>query len=71
VVYFSVFFIMEIIYRWRIRFDCEFIEPQDIMTLDEFKERVELGEKLVLLDDLVLDVKRYSYYHPGGFFALE
>jgi cytochrome b involved in lipid metabolism len=29
------------------------------------------GEKLVILDDLVLDVGQYIWNHPGGKFLLE
>jgi cytochrome b involved in lipid metabolism len=41
------------------------------MTHDEFKARVEKGEKLVILDNLVLDVKGYSNHHPGGKFLID
>ena len=36
------------------------------MTITEFKNLVKKGRKLVILDDLVLDVSTYLYNHPGG-----
>ena len=41
------------------------------MTEEEFKERVNAGEKLVILDDLVLNVNGFANYHPGGSFVIE
>ena len=38
--------------------------------MDEFRKRVEGGEKLVILDDLVLDVSKFAPNHPGGKFAI-
>ena len=32
--------------------------------------RVQKGESLVILDDLVLDVSKYASEHPGGTFLL-
>jgi cytochrome b involved in lipid metabolism len=42
-----------------------------LITQDEFKEKVEKGEKLVILDNLVLDVTGYSTHHPGGKYFIE
>jgi len=36
-----------------------FVEPKVIMTVQEFAERVRSGEKLVILDDMVLDISSY------------
>lgn len=41
------------------------------ITLDDFSDRLQKGEKLVTLDDLVLDVSGFMGEHPGGLFALE
>lgn len=41
------------------------------MTEEEFKKRVTSGEKLVTLDDLVLNVEGFSNYHPGGAFVID
>lgn len=32
--------------------------------------RIEGGEQLVILDDLVLDVTDYQWTHPGGWFVI-
>ena len=41
------------------------------MTLDEFYVRIKNGEKLVILDDMILDVTKFMGEHPGGLFSLE
>ena len=33
--------------------------------------KLESGEKLILLKDLVLDVSKFMYTHPGGKFMIE
>lgn len=40
------------------------------MSRSEFDEALLRGEKLVLLDDLVLDVKDFIAHHPGGRFVI-
>jgi cytochrome b involved in lipid metabolism len=47
-----------------------FKEPKDIIDIKEFNNRISKGEKLVILDDLVLNVCDYMAAHPGGKFAL-
>lgn len=34
--------------------------------MSEFKELVAAGRQLVILDDMVLDIKNYVLNHPGG-----
>ena len=41
------------------------------ITEMEFEERVKNGEKLWILDDLVLDLSEYQEEHPGGKFLIE
>jgi cytochrome b involved in lipid metabolism len=41
------------------------------MTLKEFEDRIEGGEELVIIDDLVLNVGKFKSEHPGGKFLLE
>ena len=49
-----------------------FTDPKEIMTVKDFTHRVVLeGQKLVILDDLVLEVADYMDNHPGGRFLLE
>lgn len=47
------------------------IENKKFISFDEFKNRVEKkGEKLVILDDYILDVANFLTLHPGGLFSL-
>ena len=41
------------------------------MTTNEFDKRIKQGHKLVILDDLVLDVTKFMSNHPGGQFVVE
>jgi len=36
------------------------------MTTNEFNQMISEGKKLVLLDDLILDIGKYIFDHPGG-----
>ena len=45
--------------------------PHGVITVESFNNRVQNGELLVILDDYVLDLKRYINEHPGGRFSLE
>lgn len=46
-------------------------KSEKIMSMDEFDYRVQAGEKLVLLDDMVIDVTKFAYSHPGGQFLID
>jgi len=39
--------------------------------MDEFDFRVKAGEKLVILDDMVIDLTYFAYSHPGGTFLID
>ena len=41
------------------------------MSLKDFKIRIQEGDKLVILDEYVLDVSKFKLNHPGGRFAIE
>ena len=41
------------------------------MDYNEFNKRVDEGQKLVILDDMILDVRRFMLNHPGGKFLVE
>jgi hypothetical protein len=45
--------------------------PELVMNAEEFERRLHNGEKLMILDDLVLDVSEFALYHPGGKFVIE
>ena len=46
-------------------------EISKIISLDEFEYRIVAGEKLVVLEDMVIDISTFAYAHPGGAFLLE
>ena len=41
-----------------------------LISVEEFHARVKQGEKLVILDEFVLDVSLYADEHPGGTFSI-
>ena len=41
------------------------------MTREQFDERIRGGEKLCILDDMVLDVTSFRADHPGGQFLID
>ena len=50
----------------------KFDEPETVMSEQDFELEVMKGQqKLVVLDDLVLDVTAFASSHPGGRFVLE
>lgn len=45
--------------------------PAKVMTTHEFEQALEAGQKLMILDDLILDVSEFYKVHPGGKFVIE
>lgn len=41
------------------------------MTAEDYINALKAGKKYCVLDDLVLDVERYSSRHPGGKFLID
>lgn len=41
------------------------------ISVDVFASLIKHGEKLVILDNLVLNVREFMTYHPGGRFVLQ
>ena len=48
-----------------------FVAPNKTMTIKEFEENIKKGEKLWILDNLILDLSEYSKKHPGGQFVMD
>lgn len=70
IVFFGLWAIFEFFYR---RLRDEYVPFKDIkheMSSDEFYDRINKGEKLVILNDMVLNVSKYMYNHPGGKFFI-
>jgi cytochrome b involved in lipid metabolism len=53
------------------RRETPFVNPEKEMSWLELEERIAKGEKLVILDNLVLDVSEYRFSHPGGKFVID
>ncbi len=53
------------------REEVPYVLPALVINNDEFERRLHNGEKLVILDDLVLDVSEFYKVHPGGKFVIE
>jgi len=48
-----------------------YVTPRTVMTLHQFEDLLRQGRKLMILDDLVLDVGEFYKVHPGGKFVIE
>ncbi len=66
---------MIILLEWRhqkiLSEEVPYVLPALVINLEEFERRLHHGEKLVILDDLVLDVSEFYKVHPGGKFVIE
>ena len=71
IVFFVLVVVFEILYQLFKRKEQPFREIQEVMTREEFDQRVLGGEKICLLDDMVLDVTKFKADHPGGQFLID
>ena len=39
--------------------------------MEEFKQRLAEGEELAILEDLVVDLSKFKFNHPGGKFVIQ
>ncbi len=69
--FFIGLFLTEVAYRLYRRQDPIFKSVKEIMTIEEFNQRVSQGHKLSILDDRVLDVGPFLDEHPAGRFLVE
>ena len=70
--FFGMWGVMEIVFQYYMKKSYKLNEDDlPIITIPKFSKRVKAGERLVILDDLVLDVTKYMYAHPGGRYLLE
>ena len=70
VTFFVVLIIFETVFRIIRSKEDTFKDPDREVTYEEFRARIDRGEELVILDDLILDVSRFRYNHPGGNFLI-
>ena len=61
---------MEIVHQLKLRREVPFVIPEASMSKTEFDKAIADGRKLVILDELVLDVGKFVDQHPGGRFVL-
>ena len=72
----SVFFFViliagELKYCWQLSKKEKLLKThKKTMSREDFDHRIAKGEKLVLLDDLVLNVDKFAKEHPGGRFLI-
>ena len=67
-----VFLVFEVRYQFfRLREDpFEINEIVPVMTYSEFEQKVKDGEKLCILDNMVLNLSGFAHKHPGGAFLI-
>lgn len=63
--------VCEVLHQLRLRRQPEFNSSKTLVTHHEFLEKIKKGEKLVILDDMVVDISGFLLTHPGGRFALQ
>jgi cytochrome b involved in lipid metabolism len=61
----------EVLYQRFSRGETPYADTHVTVTREEFAQRVDEGEELVILDDLILDVSEFKAAHPGGRFLIE
>jgi len=73
IMFFALLVVFEIYFQiYKYRKPSAFRNPNLTMTLEDFNKQVTLeGKKLVILDDLILEVGDYMDNHPGGKFLIE
>ncbi|CDW77349.1 cytochrome b5-like heme steroid binding domain containing protein [Stylonychia lemnae] len=70
IVFFGIWGAMEFYFRRHREDYVPFIDKKIEMSSEEFYDRIKRGEKLVLLNDMVLNVSKYQFNHPGGKFVI-
>jgi hypothetical protein len=71
VFFFGTLGILEFLHRRKGREVEPFNEPDTFISEEEFESLIHKGRKLVILDNLVLDVEKFLDCHPGGRWNLE
>ena len=66
-----ILIVAEINHRLQLRKDVVYAVPAQTMSKSEFSNNIQNGRKLIILDELVLDVELYTDQHPGGRFVLQ
>ena len=70
IVFFGLWGVMEFFHRRHRDTYIPYKNVKHEISSEEFYDRINKGEKLVLLNDMVLNVTKYMYNHPGGKFVI-
>jgi len=70
IVFFGLWGLMEFYFRRYCKVYVPYDDPKLEMSSEEFYDRIKKGEKLVMLNDMVLNVSKYQFNHPGGKFVI-
>lgn len=68
--FFGLFVIIEVMFRILRNQESPMKDTIVVISNEDFNKRLLKGEKLVIFENLVLDVSRYQYSHPGGKFVI-
>lgn len=68
--FYGILFLFEIWHQFDRRREIPFKTPPTKISHAQFMEMVESGHKVAVIDDLVVDMEKYLFYHPGGAFVL-
>jgi len=71
VFFIAVVIICEVLYQRYLKQEVPFKDISEVMTREEFDSRVKGGDRLCLLDDMVLDMSSFRNDHPGGRFLID
>ena len=71
IVFFVLIALFETFFQLYRRKEQPFRPITDTISRTEFDARVNGGEQLLLLDDMVLDVSKFKSEHPGGQFLID
>lgn len=71
VVFFILVIAFEVMFQIYKKKEQPFREINDVMTREDFDTRIRGGEKLCILDDMVLNVESFRADHPGGQFLID
>ena len=69
--FFGILIVGEIIHRKTLNKIVPFKEVEEMIDEEEFRKQISEGKDLVLLDNMVLDVSKFIFHHPGGKFLLK
>jgi cytochrome b involved in lipid metabolism len=51
--------------------EIQFKSPPTKVSHHQYMEMVEAGHDVAVIDDLVVDLTKYHFHHPGGAFVLK